>query len=83
MKDKDRAIEEYNKRFMKKILRSIVYTFFIFLFTIFGLYFIISLIFGSGGDTSLLISFCIGLIFTIFYCTLTIIEEIKKLNKHL
>lgn len=83
MNDKDRAIEENNKRFMKKILRSTLYTFFIFLFTIFGLYFIISLIFGNGGDASLLVSFCIAIIFTIFYCTLTIIEEIKKLNEHL
>lgn len=81
MKDKEKEIEieEYNDRFMKKLLKSALYTFFIFLFTMFGVAFIIDLVF-HGGDTSLIISFCISIIFTIFYCTMTIIEEIRKIK---
>lgn len=76
MDDKEKKIEEYNDRFMKRILKSALYTFFIFLFTMFGVAFIIGLVFDTG-DTSLIISFCISIIFTIFFCTMTIIEEMK------
>lgn len=79
MKDKEKEIEEYNDRFMKKVLKSALYTFFIFLFTIFGVVFIMYLVF-HGGDAPFIISFCICTIFTIFYCTLTIIEEIRKIK---
>ena len=49
MNDKEKEIEEYNDRFMKKVLKSALYTFLIFLFTMFGVAFIIDLVF-HGGD---------------------------------
>lgn len=76
----DKEIEEYNNRFMKKVLKSALYTFFIFLFTIFVLLVIIDLVFGGSSDTSFIISFCISIIFTMFYCTMTIIKEFKKIK---
>ncbi|WP_406242031.1 hypothetical protein ACF3M2_14075 [Tissierella carlieri] len=77
MDDKDKEILEYNNKFMKKILKSALYTFFICILTMFGINLIFDLIF-QGSDTSFIISFCIGIIFTVFYCTFTIIEEIRK-----
>lgn len=80
MKDKEKDIIEYNNRFIKKVLKSALYTFFIFLLTVFVLIIGSDLIFHGSDDASLIISFCISIIFTIFYCTLTIIEEIRKIK---
>lgn len=77
MDDKDRSILEYNNKFIKRVLKSALYTFFILLFTMIGLAFIFDLIFPSG-DLSIIISLYISIIFTIIYCTMTIIEEIRK-----
>ena len=77
MNDKDKEILEYNNRFFKKILKSLLFTFFIAIFTFFVLFNIIGLIF-SDGDFAFTISFFISIVFTLFYCTMTIIEEIKK-----
>lgn len=79
MDNKDKEILEYNDRFMKKVLKSLLYTFFIFLFTMLVVVFIFDLIF-HGSDYSIVISFCISIIFTLFYCTMTIIEELRKIK---
>jgi len=71
---KDKEILEYNDRFMKMVLKSI----FIFLLTMFGINLILGLIFQS--DFSIIVSFSVGIIFIIFYCALTIIEEIRKIK---
>lgn len=82
MNDKDKEILEYNKRFMIKVLKSALYTFFIFMLSTWGIYSIVSLIFKNmsveQSNTWGILSFCVGIIFTIFYCTFTIIEEIRK-----
>ena len=80
MNNEDKEIIEYNDRFMKKVLKSALYTFFIFLFTIFIVYFILSLIFHDNDDFVVIISFFVSIIFTIFFCMITIIEEIKKIR---
>jgi hypothetical protein len=47
-----------------------------------GIFGLISLIFTNmsveQSNTWIIISLCIGVIFTIFFCTFTILEEIKK-----
>ena len=78
MNNEDKEIIEYNDRFMKKVLKSALYTFFIFLVTIFGVYFIVNLIFHDNDDFAITISFFVSIIFTIFFCMITIIEEIRK-----
>lgn len=78
MNNEEKEIIEYNDRFMKKILKSALYTFFIFLVTIFVVYFIFNLIFLDNDDFAVTISFFISTIFTMFFCTITIIEEIRK-----
>ena len=80
MNNEDKEIIEYNDRFMKKVLKSALYTFFIFLFTIFIVYFIVNLIFHDNDDFVITISFFVSIIFTIFFCMITIIEEIKKIR---
>jgi len=66
---KDKEILEYNDRFMKMVLKSI----FIFLLTMFGISSILDLMFQS--DISIIVSFSVSIICTIFYCTLIIIEK--------
>lgn len=79
--DEKVTCEEYSS-FMGKILKSLLYTFAICIFSIWGIFMLINLLFGnmSGeqSDTWIIISFCISIIFTIFYCTFTIVEEIRK-----
>lgn len=75
--EKEKEILEYNNRFMKKVLKSALYTLFVLLSTFFLVGFVLGLLF-DGGDTSIIVTICIGIIFTIFYCTMTIIDEIKK-----
>ncbi|WP_313756669.1 hypothetical protein [Tissierella sp.] len=69
MDAKDKEILEYNDRFMKMVLKSI----FIFLLTMFGISSILDLMFQS--DISIIVSFSVSIICTIFYCTLIIIEK--------
>lgn len=78
MDNKDKKILEDHDRFMKKVLKAVLYTLSIFLFTMFGINLILGLIFQS--DFSIIVSFSVGIIFTIFYCALTIIEEIRKIK---
>lgn len=80
MNDKEKALEEHKYRFIKKLFKSLFYTTLIFFFTIFVILFIIELVSGSGSETSVIISFCISIIFIIFYCTMTIVDEIKKIK---
>ncbi|MEY8417187.1 hypothetical protein AAK964_12855 [Tissierella praeacuta] len=47
MDAKDKEILEYNDRFMKMVLKSVLYTIFIFLLTMFGISPILDLMFQS------------------------------------
>jgi len=76
--NKDKKILEDHDRFMKKVLKAVLYTLSIFLLTMFGINLILGLIFQS--DFSIIVSFSVGIIFIIFYCALTIIEEIRKIK---
>lgn len=82
MDSKEKMMLEENNKFFKKVLKSMLYTFFILLFVVFGVNFIINLIFGEmtveQSNTWVILSISIGIIFTIFYCTFTIIEEIRR-----
>ncbi len=79
MDKKDEEVLEYNKGFMKKVLKSGLYTIFVLLATIFLVGFVLGLML-DGSETSIILSLSIAIIFTIFYCSLTIIEEIKKIK---
>ena len=77
MNNKEQAPNNY--RVIKKLLKSLLYTFLIFLFTVFVVLFLIESVFG-GSDISLIVSFCITTIFIIIYSTMTIIDIIKGIK---
>lgn len=82
MNNKEQEILENNKKFLKKVFKSLLYTFFVFMFSMFGIYTIATLVFNNmsarQADIWPIVSICIGIIFTIFFCTFTILDEIKK-----
>lgn len=82
MDRKEETFEYNNNKFMKKVLKSALYTFFIFILSMFGIYSIFGMIFTNMSvEQSYMwgvMSISIGIIFTIFFCTFTIIEEMKK-----
>lgn len=66
---------------IKKVLKSILYTFFISIFSMFVMFSLINLAFTMSVEQSYywsIVSIGIGVIFTIFYCSFTIIEEIRN-----
>lgn len=77
MGDKEKGISGDNHRFMKKVLKSSLYTVFVILFWMFVVGFLFGVLF-NGKDSSIIIILCMGIIFTIFYCTMTILEEIRN-----
>lgn len=70
-----------NNRLLKNIVKSALYTVLILVLSMYGIYSLANLAFpnmsGEQSNTWIIISLCIGIIFTIFYCTFTIIDEIK------
>ena len=72
MDEKDREILEYNKRFLKKILKAMFFTFLMIVAMQ-----IMSFFFAGFNE---MFTVFIGLIFTIFYSMLTIIDEIRKVR---
>ncbi|MPM54813.1 hypothetical protein SDC9_101595 [bioreactor metagenome] len=75
-------LEKEKSTIPSKIVNSIIYTLFMVLICIQGIFGLVSLIFTKmsveQGSTWIIICICIGIIFTIFFCTATILEEIKK-----
>ncbi|MBL4934225.1 hypothetical protein JK636_00475 [Clostridium sp. YIM B02515] len=73
-----------NNKLLKNILKSALYTALIWVISMYGIYSIANLAFpnmsGEQSNTWVVLSFCIGIIFTIFYCTFTIIDEIKNVK---
>ncbi len=73
-----------NNKLLKNILKSALYTALIWVISMYGIYSIANLAFpnmsGEQSNTWAVLSFCIGIIFTIFYCTFTIIDEIKNVK---
>lgn len=82
MDEKEKKMMEDNNRMFKKIFKSILYTLIIFFISIWGVYGVICLAFGKmsveQSNTWGIISLGIGIIFTVFYCTFTILEELKN-----
>lgn len=82
MDEKEKKMMEDNNRMFKKIFKSILYTLITFFISIWGVYGAISLAFGEmsaeQSNTWVIISLGIGIIFTVFYCTFTILEEVKN-----
>ena len=73
----DKKIKQDNVNFKMKVLKSALYTFYIAFFSLWGLGSLLSLV-TQPSETIYIISICIGLIFTVLYCTFTIIEEIRN-----
>lgn len=75
---------EEKSTFMSKVVNSIIYTLFIVILCMVGIFGLVSLVFTNMsielGNTWIIICMCLGIIFTIFFCTVTILEEIKKNN---
>ena len=78
MVDKDKEKLVFYK-VMKKTLKAALYTLLVILSAMFVIGFLFGLLF-DGGDASIIMILCIGIIFAIFYCTITIIEEIKNIK---
>lgn len=78
---KDMKIMEDNKKLYKKIFKSILSTLIVVFISFSVIYGTIDLVFGGmsveQSSAWLIISLGIGIIFTIFYCTFTIIEKLK------
>jgi len=85
MDEKEKKMIEDNNRMFKKIFKSILYTLITFFLSIYGVYGVISLAFGemSAEQSNAwgIISLGIGIIFTVFYCTFTILEELKNVKQ--
>ena len=64
MDDKEKEMIVYNDRLMKKILKSALYTIITVFCVMYGLGFILDLIFQSG-DITILVCLLIGIIFTL------------------
>jgi len=75
-------VEEDKNTLTSKIVKSILYTAFMVFICMKGIFSLVSLIFTNmsveQGNTWIIICMCIGVIFTMFFCTSTILEEIKK-----
>lgn len=67
---------------LTKIVKSLLYTLFMVLVSMRGIYLLVNLVFTNmsveQSNTWIIICMCIGIIFTIFFCTLTILDEIKR-----
>lgn len=79
MDGKEKEMMDYNNKLIKKILKSAMYTIITVFCVLYGFGFILDLVFQSG-DMTIVICLLIGIIFTVYYCTLTIIEEIKRIG---
>ncbi len=67
---------------LTKVVKSVLYTLFMVLVSMRGIYLLVNLVFTNmsveQSSTWIIICMCIGIIFTIFFCTLTILDEIKR-----
>jgi uncharacterized membrane protein len=74
--------KEIYVQFLKKLIKTTLYTFFIVLFSLFGILNLVGLAFNNMSveqqSTWSIICMCIGIVFTIFFCTFSIMEELKK-----
>jgi len=78
----DQEVESANKILNINILKALIYTFFTVIFSFYGINFILSLIFRNVSenqlDAILILSLIIGGIFSMYMCTLVILNEMKK-----
>ena len=75
MDDEERKMLDEHTKMMKKLFKAALYTFIVTIFSLSVIGFLLSLVFNSSND---LLDFFMGIVFTIIYCTLTIVEEIRK-----
>lgn len=70
--------------FLNKVIKSSIYTFIIVMLSMVGIYSFISIVFtnvntiAEQSNTWMIICVCIGIIFTIFFCMFTILDELRK-----
>lgn len=80
MNDKDREILDYNSRFFKRLIKSGLHTMVVFIVSVFLGNYTFTLLFKSD-DMAIILSFFVAIIFTIFYCSFTLIEEIANIRE--
>lgn len=72
-------------RVYKKIGKTILYTSLVFIVFGIGLYTLIQILLPNmsieSSNTWSIICCCVGIIFTIFYCTFTLLEKLETLKK--
>lgn len=77
-------MDENKHTFLTKIIMSLIYTFAMIIISMGGIFSVVNLAFGNmsveQSNTWIIICMCIGIIFTIFFCTFTIIDEMKRIN---
>lgn len=85
MDEKEKKMLEDNNRMFKKIFKSVLYTLIIFFLSFYGVYGVIGALFGEMSVEQSyfwgIISIRIGIVFTVFYCTFTILEELKNIKQ--
>lgn len=74
------------KKYFLKLLRSSIYTFVITIITLYGIYNLINSLYNTSSTVkastfSFIISIFAGIVFTIIFSTITIVDEIKKLKE--
>jgi len=73
---------ENNNSFWIKVGNALLSTLAIFLLSTWGIYSLVGLaytnMFVENSNTWIIICMCIGIIFTMFFCTYTILDELNK-----
>ena len=77
-------MEQNNSSLLIRVVKALLYTFAMVILSMWGIYSLVNLAFTNmsveKSNTWIIICMCIGIIFTIFFCTFTILDEIKKKN---
>lgn len=79
-----RFLGENNSSFWIRVVKALLGTLVMFFLSTWGIMSLVGLAFTNlsveGSNTWVIISICIGIIFTIFFCTFTILDELRKKN---
>ncbi len=75
-------MEEDNHQFLRRVVKSLLATVAMVILSMWGIYSLVSLAFTNmsveQSNTWIIISMCIGTIFTILLCTFSILDELKR-----
>ncbi|WP_026477023.1 hypothetical protein [Alkaliphilus transvaalensis] len=73
----DEEIENYNKLFNRRLLKSLGYTLLVVFISFYGIGSLLQMIFGGHPETSMILAVMITGIFVMFMCTFTILDQLK------